>query len=438
MKDLTLFATLCANWRTLAKTLLLGLLLAGAGHWATLPLQGAIRSWTGDGSGNLWSDPGNWSPEGIPQDGEDLVFRYTALVFDPDPMFNDLTNLTVRSLTFSVLADITLEWELSGYTLGITHHLELGASDTERVHLNCGFRLGGNTAFVVSYYSDESELYVNGPIDLNGHTLALSAGGTSGLFGECLLEVSGAISGNGNININPPDGGGNTGTVKLDGTLGNTFQGTLTIRRPSHLVLNKESGLAVTGALAIGPYCRLELGRPHQIDDNAFVSLLGVGSQFLLNGHTETIGNLLLTNSVTDVEAALVDTGGATLSVLGGITSANDSASVHPTIRGLLGLPLGNHTVDVEGSSFYGLEIQARIFGAGGFTKIGNSALLLPGSNSFTGNVSVNAGLLDVRNNHALGTTAGSTTLSGNGTMTLRDATIAGETLFVAAPSRSR
>lgn len=59
----------------------------------------------------------------------------------------------------------------------------------------------------------------------------------------------------------------------------------------------------------------------------------------MLEGHTETIGSLCLTNNSGDTEPSLVDTGGSTLSVQGDIVAVNDAAGVVPTIRGLLGLP---------------------------------------------------------------------------------------------------
>ena len=76
----------------------------------------------------------------------------------------------------------------------------------------------------------------------------------------------------------------------------------------------------------------------HQINDSAGVCVAG-GGQFLLEGHTETIGSLFLTNSIGDVAPSLVDTGDATLSVQGDIAAVNDAPGVIPTIRGMLGFP---------------------------------------------------------------------------------------------------
>ena len=51
---------------------------------------GTERNWTGANSAN-WSDPNNWSPIGVPQNGDELVFGY---VDDSNKsMVNDLTGL---------------------------------------------------------------------------------------------------------------------------------------------------------------------------------------------------------------------------------------------------------------------------------------------------------------------------------------------------------
>jgi len=60
-------------------------------------------------------------------------------------------------------------------------------------------------------------------------------------------------------------------------------------------------------------------------------------------------------------------------------------------------------TFTIGGSAYAGLELPAYMASAGGFTKFGSAALILDGSNTFSGEIGVNQGTLDVRNNHALG-----------------------------------
>lgn len=77
------------------------LLVVSALCWLALPARAATRSWTGDGLPDVngykyWSHSNNWSPNGVPLNGEDLGFS-EPLSADLN-MINDLTNLTVRSL----------------------------------------------------------------------------------------------------------------------------------------------------------------------------------------------------------------------------------------------------------------------------------------------------------------------------------------------------
>ena len=72
--------------------------------------------------------------------------------------------------------------------------------------------------------------------------------------------------------------------------------------------------------------------------------------------------------------------------------------------------------------------MQAQVTGFGGFHKLGTSALLLEANNTFSGSISIDAGILDVRNNNALGDVAGDTSLFG-GQLTLRNVNIGTERL---------
>ena len=54
------------------------------------------RSWTGAVNGN-WSNPNNWSPAGVPQNGESLYFRDDS----NSSMVNDLTGLVIDGMVFA-------------------------------------------------------------------------------------------------------------------------------------------------------------------------------------------------------------------------------------------------------------------------------------------------------------------------------------------------
>src|ERR1043166_3552008 len=108
-----IFSRQAGGLRALAKIVLLGLLLVGAAPWLAQPLHAAVRSWTGSLDNNLWSNPNNWDPVGIPQANDDLGF-YGGDVFHISSV-NDLVDLAVSSVSFS-----EHDHELSGNPITIT------------------------------------------------------------------------------------------------------------------------------------------------------------------------------------------------------------------------------------------------------------------------------------------------------------------------------
>ncbi|MEO6035507.1 MAG: autotransporter-associated beta strand repeat-containing protein, partial [Verrucomicrobiota bacterium] len=405
------------------------------------PVGAVTRSWTGGGpvvgGFRYWSHPDNWSPNGAPQNGDAVSFHENNFSAGSTTTINDLTNLTVQSLTVWYQADfLTQDWTLLGNTLGISDDILLYFTTGQEIYINCGLRLEGNVLVTVD---NESELYVNGPVDLNGHDLLLEVFSSSVSLTEYggVAELSGPISGNGNIHLYPSlsANGGGGGVLRINGTVGNSFLGTVTQHskpmisgiRGAELVLDKQAGVAVTGPLVIDTNCVTRLARANQIADTAPVRITA-GGQLLLDGHANTIGSLYLTNTANATATTRVDTGGAVLSVLGDITAVNNG-SFTPTIVGRLDLPSGNHNFLVSGLVYEGLDMQAQVTGSGNFSKSGASALLLQASNSFNSTISILQGTLDVRNNNGLGDTAGSTEIQG-GALVLRNVAIGDELLF--------
>src|SRR5688572_11166257 len=70
---------------------------------ATVPgarAAAAANTWTGADPSGYWSAPANWSPAGVPTNGNDLVFPGGLPPADMVST-NDLTNSFFRSITFS-------------------------------------------------------------------------------------------------------------------------------------------------------------------------------------------------------------------------------------------------------------------------------------------------------------------------------------------------
>ena len=350
-------------------------------------------------------------------------------------MVNDLTSLTVQIVDFR-----SGSWELSGNTLGVSGPLGNGGGGTVIIH--CGIRVDGFSRFSAfsTLPSDNPTLRLTGPVDLNNRGLTLLARSDS------TVEFSGAISGNGSLNIDVETVDYfNAGTVKFSGTEANTFTGSVTLSSESsplfgsvvgaNLILDKNGAVAVPGALVIGTNAEVKLNRPNQITDNSFVSLKA-GAYLRLQGNTETVGSLDLVGSWTGQTfgKSVVDTGGATLSVLGNISSINFYSNDIPKIQGKLGLPPGNHFIQVGGSMPYGLNIEAEIVGGGGFTKTGATGMFLSGNNTFDGDAVFQQGTTHLYHANALGHPSGAAILSG-GVLTLHNIPVGIETLIANQPT---
>jgi len=384
-----------------------------------------------------WSDPNNWSPVGVPQNGDTLVFGFVS--DSHRTSVNDLTDLSVSYLQFG-----NNDYQVNGNAVGF-HGIYAGQNlvgneggGSHTITLNCPLVSSGLDMIQAigsggQFTENTATLYLNGPITVNlGASLIIEASSFDFNAGyNSHIFVSGQISGSGDVQAWADVLDGHVSTIEFNGTPGNTFSGTLEVLAPSpaQVVFNKASGEVVTNRLLVRATANLVLAAPNQIGNNATIEVSD-GGQLLLSGNDATVGQLVLTNFSWDATASTLDTGSITVGLNGGITSWNDNVSVIPVIKGKLNLN-GVLPFAIGGSAYAGLELQARMASAGGFAKSGNAALLLETNNAFSGAISVDQGILEVRQKNALGSIAGSTTLTGSGSLTLRNVSIAGETLFV-------
>jgi autotransporter-associated beta strand protein len=417
--------SVCRSPRSFSAIILLGLMLTLSRDLIMQRLPAATRYWVSGSS--VWSNPNNWRdfPDnlpGVPQNGDTLIFEDASLSI----MTNDLTGLVVASLQFGH-DDLDAEsYHLRGNSVQIHDSLTAIAPDT-LVEIECPLIAETGTVFravAPKGLNHPAQLRLRGSVELNGDLLLQTH-----YAGE--IDLTGTIVGIGDIFLPhyTPVEGNPALRVKLNGTADNTFVGSIIMEAERTLELDKESAVAVPGPLYIGTNCQVSLKRSHQIADVAKVAITA-GGRFRLEGNTETIGSLCLTNLSGDTLAALVITGGSTLSVLENITADNDATSVVPIVFGKLGLPPGDHAIRTSGDRDWALSIEAQIIGDGGFTKTGDKGLLLSGDNSFNGDAVLQEGTVDVSNAHALGGTSGITIMAG-GELDVRDVAIGGETLLV-------
>lgn len=187
-----IFSPRAGGFRALAKAIRLVLLAAAVvgGRWAATASP-AQRNWTGSASEN-WSNPGNWNPAGVPQNGEKLVFLGdgSLTTFNIDSV-NDMTGLVVAELDFGdgITAPlVSPNFHVSGNPLTVTSGMEVsvpsGGFDSRMVTISCDLNLANTPdaplkRFDVSTGQDgRNVLLLSGAITLNNTPLLLEAGGS--------------------------------------------------------------------------------------------------------------------------------------------------------------------------------------------------------------------------------------------------------------------
>jgi autotransporter-associated beta strand protein len=193
------------------------------------PLEARIApaTLTWDGSAdNLWSNSANWDTNTVPQDGDSLVFP----AFVPNKNnINDLVGLELASLTLG--ANGLMTGNGIGLSAGLLH-TAMQVQGLAPTVFELAITLHGDQVIRNGQgVSDPVNLILNGPIDLNGHSLSFD--------GEEVIEVNGAITGDGELL--------KTGSVQvwLDGA--NTYTGTTTLAG-GLLRVSSGSGLGAFGA----------------------------------------------------------------------------------------------------------------------------------------------------------------------------------------------
>lgn len=233
-----------------------------------------------------------------------------------------------------------------------------------------------------------------GPITLASTSTIGSDSGT--------LTLSGIISGSGGLTKT------GAGTLTLNGVSSNTYTGTTTVNQGT-LILAKP-GSVLAPAITIGGAgntATVQLGANFQLyGANATI---GAQGQLNLNGFQEYVGSLTVTNGGT------VATGSGLLYIGGGIvTSASGTTS---TLSGNYSLYTSQTFNIASGTTSSGIDLT--ISGSLGeyvpnttITKQGGGKIVLSGSNAYSGLTTISAGVVNIQNASALGTTAAGTTVS--------------------------
>ncbi|MGV2334524.1 MAG UNVERIFIED_CONTAM: autotransporter-associated beta strand repeat-containing protein [Planctomycetaceae bacterium] len=149
----------------------------------------------------------------------------------------------------------------------------------------------------------------------------------------------------------------------------------------------------------------------------AFVSF-GTDFDTIRIGKSTNTGNVTIGSNGASASGTISISAG-TLTVSGDVaagTSLNLSAGTLNSDAGAdLSAPSGISATVTTGGTLSGA-----IIGSGSLTKLGAGSLTLAGTNTYTGATSINAGTIIATNSAALGTTAGSTTITSGAALDVR------------------
>jgi autotransporter-associated beta strand protein len=392
--------------------------------------------WLGTANGNFDAGVGaaNWATSlsgpatvRLPNSGDTLIFNTNATSFvNRFAITNNvagLTGLTIQIVDNSAAGDFSI----TGNALALATS---GNQLTSTVTVGAGATLGLNLSLTMPTLPNSLIVTTTGLLTLSG-----AYTGTSGLI------KAGA------------------GTLLLSGT--NTYTGTTDIRSGT-LQLAGGAAIPDSGAVLVDVGATLDLNNTNEtIGSLAGVSAIGgsvtLGSATLTTGGNDTStvfsgvisgtggltkqgtgiftlsGNNTYTGTTTINQGTLRLSGGNALADTGAVVLANaagatlDVSNVSETIGSLAGGGSAGGNVTLSSSSTpitltTGGNSSSTAFGGvisgnGGLTKVGTGTFTLTGANTYSGTTNVNAGVLDVRNNQALGATANGTTVAANATL---------------------
>ena len=221
------------------------------------------------------------------------------------------------------------------------------------------------------------------------------------------------------------------GTLTLDGSSSNTFTGATTVSSGT-LVLAKTGGaVAIAGSLTVGNSAAstagnatLRIGASDQATPLVTALTLGAGSTLDLNGFNLTV--LTLSSSfgttITGAGTLTINQTGGTMTFFG-VSTISSSSTLQLTGTGVtatrtMAITSVTDLLTISGNVTQGTNAGSIVAGNTAQTALGT--LILAGNNSYTGSTTVSSGILNIRSANALGSTAGTTSVTNGGTLQIQ------------------
>ena len=282
-----------------------------------------------------------------------------------------------------VTADATLELQGGITVSGETFSAAIGTSGSARLNNVSGTNTWAGNISIAGSGTDNSQSVriaaTGGKLILSGSILLTGSSGTGASIGFNTgnVDVTGNISGGASGIQSFFRTGFGTGTVALSGT--NTYAGFTSI---GHGPVAVQNGSA--------------------IPDTSLVSFYNSNGSLVLLSN-ETIGSLISGSIAT----------GATVSLNANTLTINSDPAAPSD-------PYGNGAA----GAFWG-----GITGSGGIVKIGSGTLTLRGASNYTGGTTLNAGMLSLKGNGSLATTAPVNVTASGATFDISGITASGLTI---------
>ncbi len=396
-----------------------------------VPLTGAGYTWNVDAAGT-WTTNTNWNPNTGNPNGIGATANFASAITGNRIVTLDAAR-TVGYMNFNDNNNYTIDHATNRLTMDVSGgNAQINVSNTGSPTISAGLTL--NDALVINQNSTgtltlsaanaitgtnrnltvngSGNTVVSGTITTGTGTLTKNNSGTLTLTG--VNTFTGATTVNGgtvaiaaDTGLGTAPGAATPAQLTLnDGTLQTTTTMTLATNRGT--TLGTAGGTFKTDPATVLSYSGIIAGTGSLTKDGTGILTLGGANTYA--GNTTIAGGTLRLGTGTAIPnaSAVILTGGATTLDLNGNSETIGSLA---SAQASSVLSLGAGTLTTGGNNASTL-FDGTITGTGALTKTGSGTFTVTGNNSYTGATTVSTGTLNIRNNNALGTTAGTTTVA--------------------------